>query len=350
MNSRVVNTLAEIAERIGGKVRGDGALVIERVATLERAGRGDISFLSNPRYYKFLTTTNASAVILAPEHLDACPVAAVVVSDPYLAYARTVTLLNPAPDVQAGIHPSASISPGSTIHSTASVGAGCVVEEGAVIGSHVVLGAGCYIGTGATIGDGSRLCAGVTVCHGCVIGRRVQLQPGVVIGGDGFGLANDKGVWMKIPQLGRVVIGDDVEIGAGTTVDRGALEDTVIEEGVKLDNQIQVAHNVHIGAHTVIAACTGISGSTRIGRRCVIGGGVGIVGHLEIADDVQITGMSFVHKSLTEAGVYSSGTPLEPTRQWRRNFVRFQQLDELARRVRHLEALLAESQKKESRD
>lgn len=346
----MVITLADIAEKIGGQVRGDGTIVIERVATLEGAGPGDISFLSNPRYHRYLTATNASAVILAAEHLDACPVAAVVVSDPYLGYARTVIMLNPPPDPQPGIHPTACISPDSTIHPTASVGAGCVVEEGAVIGGHVVLGAGCYIGRGTTIGDRTRLIANVTVCHDCMIGMRVQIQPGAVIGGDGFGLANEDGVWIKIPQLGRVIIGDDVEIGANTTVDRGALADTVIEEGVKLDNQIQVAHNVCIGAHTVIAACTGISGSTRIGRRCVIGGGVGIVGHLEIADDVHITGMSFVHKSLPEAGVYSSGTPLEPTRQWRKNFVRFQSLDDLARRVRHLESLLARAKEKGERD
>ena len=269
-----------------------------------------------------------------------------VVSDPYLGYARTAAILNPPLVTQGGIHPAASIAPGSTLHPSAAVGAGCVVEEGAAIGSQVVLGPGCYIGRGATIGDGSRLTANVTVCHGSVIGKRVQIQPGVVIGGDGFGLANDQGVWIKIPQLGRVVIGDDVEIGANTTIDRGALDDTVIEDGVKLDNQIQVAHNVRIGAHTVIAACTGISGSTRIGRRCVIGGGVGIVGHLEIADDVQITGMSFVHKSLPEAGVYSSGTPLEPTQQWRKNFIRFHKLDDLVRRVRHLESLLAKMMEK----
>ena len=343
-------TLADIAEKIGGKVHGDGTIAIERVATLEKAGPGAISFLSNPRYHRYLTNTQASAVILAAEHLDACPVNAVVVSDPYLGYARTVTMLNPPAEIHAEIHQAASISPHCVLHHTASVGAGCVVEQGATIGRHVVLGPGCYIGRDSRIGDGSRLTANVTVCHGSVIGERVQIQPGAVIGSDGFGLANDEGSWIKIPQLGRVVIGNDVEIGANTTIDRGALDDTVIEDGVKLDNQIQVAHNVRIGAHTVIAACTGISGSTRIGKRCVIGGGVGIVGHLEIADDVQITGMSFVHKSLTEAGVYSSGTPLEPTRQWRKNFVRFQKLDDLARRVRHLESLLAGIMKKEGRD
>ncbi len=343
-------TLADIAEQIGGKVHGDGTIEIERVATLENAGPGDISFLSNPRYHRHLTATKAAAVILAAEHLGACPVSAVVVGDPYLAYARTVTMLNPSAEVRAEIHQAANISPDCILHATVSVGAGCVVEAGATIGRHVVLGPGCYIGTGATIGDGSRLIANVTVCHDCVIGERVQIQPGAVIGSDGFGLANDHGVWIKIPQLGRVVIGNDVEIGANTTIDRGALEDTVIGDGVKLDNQIQVAHNVRIGAHTVIAACTGISGSTRIGKRCVIGGGVGIVGHLDIADDVQITGMSFVHKSLTEAGVYSSGTPLEPTRKWRKNFVRFQKLDDLARRVRHLESLLVGIMKKEGED
>jgi UDP-3-O-[3-hydroxymyristoyl] glucosamine N-acyltransferase len=350
MSSRVVKTLADIARVIGGEVHGDGAILIERVATLEKAGPGDISFLANPRYYKYLMTTNASAVILAAEHLDACLVSAVVVKDPYLGYARAVALLNPPSEVHPGIHPTASIAPGACIHPSASIGPACVVEEGVSVAARVVLGPGCYVGRGALIGEDSRFIANVSVCHDSVIGKRAQIQPGVVIGGDGFGLANDAGVWVKIPQLGRVVIGDDVEIGANTTIDRGALEDTVLEDGVKLDNQIQVAHNVRIGAHTVIAGCTGISGSTRIGKRCVIGGAVGFVGHIEITDDVHITGMSFVHKSITAPGVYSSGTPLEPTRKWRKNFVRFRQLNELARRVHYLETLLANKMEKEEPD
>lgn len=345
-----MKTLADIAEHIGGSIHGDGATIIERVATLERAGRGDISFLANPRYHKYLATTNASAVIVAAEHLAVCPVSAVVVKDPYLGYARTAALLNPPAVERTGVQDTARISRESRVHPSASVGHYCVVEDGAMIEGGVVLGPGCYIGKGAWIGEGSRLAANVSVCHGSIIGRRVQIQSGAVIGSDGFGLANDDGVWIKIPQLGQVVIGDDVEIGSNTTIDRGALEDTVLEEGVKLDNQIQVAHNVHIGAHTVIAGCTGISGSTRIGKRCVIGGGVGIVGHLEIADDVCITGMSFVHKSITAPGVYSSGTPLERNQQWKKNFIRFRQLDDLSRRVRHLESLLAAANAKKGRD
>lgn len=336
----MVITLADIAGHIGGEVHGDGACVIERVTTLENAGDGDISFLSNSKYYKQLAATRASAVILSEKHLTACPVNAVVVEDPYLGYARTAALLNPRHIDQAGIHPTASISPGSSVHPSAGIGAYCVIEEGAEIRPRVLLGPGCYVGRGVLIGEESQFAANVTVCDGSIIGRRVLAQAGSVIGSDGFGLANDDGVWLKIPQLGKVVIGDDVEIGANTTIDRGALDDTVVENGVKLDNQIQVAHNVRIGEHTVIAGCTGISGSTRIGSRCIIGGGVGIVGHIEIADDVHITGMSFVHKSIDEPGVYSSGTPMEPTRKWRRNFVRLQQLDELARRVRYLEGLL----------
>ena len=330
-------TLEELAGLIDGTVCGDRRCVISRVATLQSSGPGDISFLANRRYRKALSSTKASAVIIAEADREYCPVNALVVKDPYLAYARVASYLNPPRRYRHGRHLTASISARSRIQESAWVGPNCVIEEDVEIGADVVVGPNCIVQRHCIIGAGSRLAANVTICHGVTIGRNVIIHPGVVIGSDGFGFAREGDAWIKVPQLGGVRIGDNVEIGANTTIDRGTLEDTVIEEGVKLDNQIQVAHNVRIGAHTAIAGCTGIAGSARIGARCSIGGGVGIVGHTEIADDVHITGMSFVANSIKEPGVYSSGTPLEPTREWRKNYVRFHQLDDMARRLRMLE-------------
>jgi UDP-3-O-[3-hydroxymyristoyl] glucosamine N-acyltransferase len=339
----VIKTLGQLAEHVGGRIHGDADCKINGVATLQNAKPGDISFLANPRYTKYLSSTAASAVIVSDEYQDGCPANALVVADPYLSYARIASLLNPPAALRQGRHPSAVVDDGSSIESSAWIGPHSVIEEDVEIAAGVMIGPGCVIGRGSRIGAGSRLVANVTVCHGSRLGKRVVLHPGVVIGSDGFGLANDEGSWVKVPQLGGVIIGDDVEIGANTTVDRGALDDTVIEDGVKLDNQIQVAHNVYIGAHTAIAGCTGIAGSARIGSRCTIGGGVGIVGHTEIADDVHITGMSFVAHSIRKPGVYSSGTPLEGNREWRRNYARFHQLDAMARRLRQLEAALKDT-------
>ncbi len=336
-------TLGQLAEHVGGQVYGDADCVISGVATLQSAKRGDISFLANPRYTRYLAVTEASAVIVSDEYHAACPVDALVVADPYLSYARIAALLSPSAASRRGCHSSAVVEDGSRVDPSAWIGPHSVIEAGAEIGAGVMVGPGCVIGRDSRIGDGSRLVANVTVCHGCRIGKRVVLHPGVVIGSDGFGLANDGDNWVKVPQLGGVLIADDVEIGANTTVDRGALDDTVIENGVKLDNQIQVAHNVYIGEHTAIAGCTGIAGSARIGARCTIGGGVGVVGHTEIADDVHITGMSFVAHSIRKPGVYSSGTPLEANREWRRNYARFHQLDAMARRLRKLEAALKDT-------
>jgi UDP-3-O-[3-hydroxymyristoyl] glucosamine N-acyltransferase len=341
----VIRTLGQLAEHVGGRIHGDAGCRIDGVATLQNAKSGDISFLANPRYTKYLATTAASAVIISEAYKAACPANAnaLVVADPYLSYAQIATLLNPPAAMRQGRHPSAVVDDASTIDPSAWIGPQCVIEEGVEIGAGVMLGPGCVIGRDSRIGAGSRLVANVTVCHGSRLGKRVVLHPGVVIGSDGFGLANDGGNWVKVPQLGGVIIGDDVEIGANTTVDRGALDNTIIEDGVKLDNQIQVAHNVYIGAHTAVAGCTGIAGSARIGSRCTIGGGVGIVGHTEIADDVHITGMSFVAHSIRKPGVYSSGTPLEANREWRRNYARFHQLDDMARRLRQLEAALKDT-------
>lgn len=336
MGAGVAWTLGQLAQRIGGQVKGDAGAAISRVAPLLTAQSGDISFLSQPRYRKHLAVTGASAVILSAADVEACPVAALVVDNPSVAYARIAALLNPTAR-QEGIHPAAVVSPASHIHPSAWIGPLCVVEEGVEIGARASLGPGCVIGRNSRVAEDSVLLARVTLCSDSQIGRRVLLHPGVVIGSDGFGYANDNGVWVKIPQLGRVRIGDDVEIGANTTIDRGALDDTVIEDGVKLDNQIQVAHNVRIGAHTAIAACVGIAGSTSIGKRCSIAGGVGIIGHIEIADDVHITGMTMVTKSILQPGVYSSGLPADLNAVWKKNVVRFRQLESIVQRLKALE-------------
>lgn len=330
-------SLGQLAERFGCEVHGDPACVIRAVAPLARAGEGEIAFLANSKFRDQLAASRAAAVIVASRYRDECPRNALLTDRPYAVYARVAQLLHPDLAADPGVHPSAVISAGADIDVSASVAACAVIGAGARIGAGCVIGAGAVIGERAVIGADSRLSANVTIGADVVIGRRVRIQSGVVIGEAGFGYANEDGVWIRIPQIGRVLIGDDVDIGANTTIDRGALGDTVIEEGVKLDNQIQIAHNVRIGAHTAIAGCTGIAGSTTIGRRCAIGGGVGISGHLEIADDVQITGTTFVSQSITQKGSYSSGVPFEPTPSWRRNFIRMKQLDDTARRVTELE-------------
>jgi len=313
-----VYSLGEIAVRVGLELRGDPALRVSHVATLARAVEGSLSFLANSRYRKHLSGTHATAVVVAPGDADACPVAAFVDSNPYLAYAHIATLMYPRASVTPGIHPSAAVAPEARVAPSASVGPMCVIEAGAVVGERVRIGAGCTILAGAHLGDDTQLMPGVTLYPAVRIGTRCLLHSGVVIGADGFGFAPDSGTWVKVPQAGSVRIGDDVEIGANTTIDRGAIDDTIVENGVKLDNQIQVGHNVIIGAHTAIAACTGISGSTTIGQRCMVGGMVGFAGHLTIADDVTITGCSLVSASIREAGSYSSGMPTVETRLWRR--------------------------------
>ena len=332
--------LGDLAEKIGAELRGDAESVVDRVAALDVAGPRAITFLSNRRYRTHLERTQAGAVIVTPEFAGACPVPALVMDNPYLGYARAATLVSQATRAAAGIAGSAVVEPGATVAPDASVGPHCVIESGASVGAGTSLGAGSFVGSGSSIGFQGRIAARVVICGGVRIGARVIIHPGVVVGADGFGIANDDGVWVKIPQLGGVRIGDDVEIGANTTIDRGALADTVVENGVKLDNLIQIGHNVHIGAHTAIAACTAIAGSTRIGRRCTIAGAVSIGGHLEIADDVHLTATSAVPNSIREAGVYSSGMPIQENRAWRRNTARLRQLDDMARRLRALERRL----------
>jgi UDP-3-O-[3-hydroxymyristoyl] glucosamine N-acyltransferase len=272
-------------------------------------------------------STRATAVVVGPDHAGSCPVAALIDSNPYLAYARIADLLHPQAPAAPGIHPSAVVSVVARIHPSATVGPLAVIEDEVELGERVFVGPGCIVQRGARLGADTQLTARVTVCADVRIGQRCIVHAGAVIGADGFGFAPDAGTWVKVPQVGTVEVGDDVEIGANTTIDRGAIDDTVVGNGVKLDNQIQVGHNVTIGAHTAVAGCVGISGSTTIGQRCMIGGGVGIAGHLTIADDVVVTGCSLVSASIRQAGSYSSGMPAVETRMWRRMVAHLRRLD-----------------------
>ena len=330
-------TLAQIALHVDGVIIGDAECKISNVSTLQAANSQQISFLANSKYKKYLPTSQAGAVIVSKEMASLVKNSAIVVDDPYIAYAKIATLLNPPKKITTGISPTAMVEASVTILKTVSIGPQVVIEANVILADNVVIGAGTVLQDEVIVGENTRIAENVTICHGVEIGKNVVIHPGVVIGADGFGIVNDKGKWIKIPQIGRVKIGDNVEIGANTTVDRGAIEDTIIGDGVKLDNQIQVGHNVIIGNNTVIAGCSGIAGSTIIGENCIIGGGVGIGGHIEIADNVIITGMSMVTKSLTKAGIYSSGIPAEPTSQWHKNVVRYRQMDKLVARVKKLE-------------
>jgi len=329
--------LEELANKVDARLVGDADCVISDLSVLQDAKVGSISFLSNRKYRKYLKATKASAVVLAEELLDDCPVNALVSDNPYLTFAKIARLIAPSPEKKAGQHASAVIAPSAQVDITAQIGPGVVIEDDVVIAAGVSIGAGSVIGEGCQIGDESCLMANVTLCRGVTIGRRALIHPGAVIGSDGFGLANDEGVWVKVPQLGSVSIGDDVEIGANTTIDRGAIKDTIIGNGVKLDNQIQIAHNVEIGAHTAIAACVGVAGSTKIGKQCTLAGGVGVVGHLEIADNVHFSAQTLVTRSFTEPGYFSGNLPAVPNNVWRKTIARIRQLEETTQRVRHLE-------------
>jgi len=333
----MLSTLGEIAGVIKAELIGDSECRITGVATLKNACPGQLSFFTNRRYSGYLKSTRASAVILSYDDVESCPVFALVSKDPYLAYVKAVRYLNPDSSVQPGIHPGAHISASASIHPSASIGANTSIGNNVIVEENVSIGPGCVLEDNVVIGKNSRLIANICICHEVTVGERVLLHPGVVIGSDGFGIANDGGKWLKIPQLGSVEIGDDVEIGANTTIDRGALENTIIEEGVKIDNQVQIGHNAIVGAHTAIAGCAGIAGSVTIGKRCMIGGAAAITGHIEIADDVIITGLSGVSNSIKHAGVYSGSMTTTDSKTWRKNMARFRSLDELAKRVQTME-------------
>ncbi|HRO26538.1 MAG TPA: UDP-3-O-(3-hydroxymyristoyl)glucosamine N-acyltransferase [Luteimonas sp.] len=328
----------ELASRFGLVLRGDGERLVDGVATLAGAGPTQLSFLANPKYRAQLSASRAGLVVLREADADGHAGDVLLAKDPYVAYARIAALFETPPAVDAGIHPSAVVHPEASVDPAACVGPFASIGARSRIGAGASIGPGCVIGEDCSVGAGCVLVARVTLVKRVTLGRRVLVHPGAVLGADGFGIALERGGegephWIKVPQLGGVRVGDDCEIGANTTIDRGAIEDTVLEHDVRLDNQIQIAHNVRVGAHTAMAGCVAVAGSTTIGRYCMIGGAAGIAGHLEICDRVVVTAMTLVTHSIREPGEYSSGTPLMDSRSWRRNAVRFKQLDALARRM-----------------
>src|SRR6478672_11968405 len=324
---------SELAQRFGLELRGPDRKV-HGVATLAGATPDRLSILANPRYRAQLADSAAGVVVLREADAEARGGTALVARDPYTAFAMIAALFEQRPARAPGIHPTAAVDPSAEVDATAHVGPHVAIGARSRIGAGAIVGPGCVIGDDCEVGDGCELVARVTLVTRVRLGKRVLVHPGAVLGADGFGIAMDHGRWIKVPQLGGVVVGDDCEIGANTTIDRGALGDTVLEEDVRLDNQIQVGHNVRIGAHTAMAGCAAVAGSATIGRYCLIGGGAGVLGHLEVCDRVVVTAMSLVTHSIREPGEYSSGTPLMDNRTWRKNAARFKQLDALARRTR----------------
>ena len=329
--------LTDIAARLGGRVLGDGDTAIYQVATLQSAQAGQLAFLASSKYRAQLATTNASAVIVGEADAETNSIPRIVCDNPYAYFAQVSAWMNPPRQYAPGVHPTAVIGEGAQIAPSAHIGAQVLIGAAARIGANSVIMAGCNIGDRTSVGDGVLLYPGVSVYHDCVLGNHLIAHSGVVIGADGFGIAWDEGRWLKIPQIGRVVIGDHVEIGANTTIDRGALDDTVIEDGVKLDNQIQVGHNVHIGAHTAIAACVAIAGSATIGRYCRIGGCTGILGHIQIADHVEVSSFTMIGKSIRVAGTYTGIFPFSSNQEWRKNAAQVRHLDEIAEKIKVLQ-------------
>ncbi|WP_281558577.1 UDP-3-O-(3-hydroxymyristoyl)glucosamine N-acyltransferase [Thalassomonas sp. RHCl1] len=338
-------TLAELAQKLGAKVSGDETVTVSSLATLEGAQAGQIAFLANSKYRQSLAGTKASAVILAEDTLADCPTNALVMANPYMGYALVAQLLDSTPAPAKDIHASAVIDESADIGENVSIGANSVISAGVTLADGVNIGAGCFVGENAVIGENTRLWANVSIYHQVRMGQGCLVQSGSVIGSDGFGYAPNKGQWLKIPQLGTVVVGDRVEIGASTTIDRGALENTVIGDGVILDNQVQIAHNVIIGDNTAVAGCSVIAGSAVIGKNCTIAGMVAINGHMEIADGCVFTGRAMVTKAIKEPGVYSSGMPCMPNKEWNKTNARIKKLDQMAQRIKTLEKELAEIKK-----
>ncbi|WP_253651664.1 MULTISPECIES: UDP-3-O-(3-hydroxymyristoyl)glucosamine N-acyltransferase [unclassified Vibrio] len=338
-------TLAELATITGGELFGDESLVVSRVAPMDKAQEGDVTFLSNPKYAKHLSECQATVVMVKAEHKDQCVGNALVVSDPYVAFARVVQAMDTTPKPADDIAPSAVIAADVKMGENVTIGANAVIETGVELGDNVSVGAGCFIGKNAKLGNNTKLWANVTIYHEVSLGDDCLVQSGTVIGSDGFGYANDKGEWIKIPQLGSVRIGNRVEIGACTTIDRGALEDTIIEDNVILDNQLQIAHNVQIGYGTVMPGGTIVAGSTKIGKYCQIGGASVLNGHITIADGVAITGMGMVMRSIEEKGLYSSGIPLQTNREWRKTATRVHRIDEMNKRLKAVEKQLEQKEK-----
>ena len=345
-------SLGELAVRYGCELRGDPDLCISAVGRLD-SDEPVLGFVASAAYRQALRETRIAAVILDARLAGDAPVPALVCANPHATYARIASQLHPWPAAEPGIHATAQVHPGAQVHPTAHVAAFALIEDGVSVGARCFVGPYSQLGTGAQLAADVRLVARVTVCSGVVLGERCVVHPGAVLGSDGFGYARDGAAWVKVPQVGTVRVGQDVEIGANTTIDRGALGDTLIADGVKLDNQIQIAHNVVIGAHTAVAACVGIAGSTRIGERCMIGGGTGITGHISIGDDIIITGFGMITRSLDKPGMYSSVIPVEEVRHGRRLVGRLKRIDSMAARLAALEAaagIAAAPQQEDSND
>jgi UDP-3-O-[3-hydroxymyristoyl] glucosamine N-acyltransferase len=331
-------TLAQLAELLDAKLIGDGQCEITGLAALQNAEPGQLSFLSNPSYVSQLKNSKASAILIDEKYLDSCPCNKLVTRIPYVSFAKATALFDNSPLPPTGVHESASVDASAVLGKNVSISANAVIAANVSLGDDVVIGAGCYVGENVSLGKDCKLHSNVTLYHGVVLGKNVKIHSGSVVGADGFGFAFDGSKSVKIHQLGGVKIGDDVEIGAGSTIDRGALEDTEIGNGVKIDNQVQIGHNCKIGEHTIICGCAGIAGSVTIGKYCIMGGGSGVVGHIAIADKVQVSAMSLVSQSIPEPGMYSTGTIQAKTSQWKRNAIRFQQLDSIAKRLKEIES------------
>jgi UDP-3-O-[3-hydroxymyristoyl] glucosamine N-acyltransferase len=332
-----VYSLEELADKLNLTFSGEPSRRITGLATLETAGPEQLAFLSNPKYQSQLALTRAAAVILHPDFVDHCPVDCLVSEAPYVTFARVSRLFDNAPRMEAGVHATAVVSADASVDSSAAIGPHAVVEAGAVVAAEAVVGAGVYLGHDSRLGAGTRVHPNAVIYHDVQVGEQCVIHSQSVLGSDGFGFAPGPQGWEKIAQSGGVRIGNRVEIGANTTIDRGALDHTVIEDGVIIDNLVQIAHNCRIGKNTAIAGCAGLAGSTIIGANCTLAGGVGVIGHVEICDNVHVTGMTMVTKSITEPGSYSSGTPMMATRDWKRSAVRFAQLDAMHQRLTGVE-------------
>ena len=336
-------SLAAIADMIGAKLKGDPHHQVTGIATLASAKRNEVSFLANMKYVSQLGSTKAGAVILNEQQAELYDGNCLILDNPYLGYAKLTQQFNVTSHLK-GIDAHCYLHESAVIGKDVNLGAGVVIGPGVVIGDRVTIGPNTSVGADCVIGDQTHIAANVSLYHGVSVGKGCIIHSGAVLGADGFGFAKDGSEWVKIAQLGRVRVGDDVEVGAGTTIDRGALDDTIIGTGVKLDNQVQIAHNVEIGDYTAIAGCTAIAGSTKIGKHCTIAGACGITGHLTLVDGVHVTAMSLVTHSVKEAGAYSSGTGFDTNQKWRRNAARFKQLDQMAKRLKQLELKLAQMQ------
>ncbi|WP_159655246.1 UDP-3-O-(3-hydroxymyristoyl)glucosamine N-acyltransferase [Vibrio atypicus] len=337
-------SLAELATITGGELHGDANAMVTMVAPMDKAQEGHVTFLSNPKYAKHLANCQATVVMVKEAQREACTGNALVVADPYVAFAKVAQALDTTPAPATLIAPSAVVADDAMVGENVSIGANAVIESGVVLGDNAVIGAGCFIGKNAKIGAYTKLWSNVSIYHEVVLGEHCLVQANTVIGSDGFGYANEKGEWIKIPQLGTVVIGNRVEIGSCTTIDRGALEDTIIEDNVILDNQLQIAHNVQIGYGTAMAGGTIVAGSTKIGKYCIIGGGTVINGHIEIVDGVTITGMGMVMRGISDKGMYSSGIPLQPNKEWRKTATRVHRIDDMNKRLKAVEKLLEQNE------